>query len=171
MATVGAGMSTTTMQLRVTFAREVRNWSARVRSENNMREHWGARASRRGKQRLLIGALWESECARIGRRPGVPALVRLLRISPQPLDALDNLAGSFKAICDEVAKRLGVDDRDERVKWSFCQQRGPIRKVSIVVEVTWRASGATWPAWDRAPPIVIERPQDLENCRRMTRPV
>ena len=44
----------------------------------------------------------------------------LVRCSPRKLDD-DNLASAFKAIRDEVAKQLGVDDGGDRVEWVYRQ--------------------------------------------------
>jgi hypothetical protein len=47
----------------------------------------------------------------------------LTRCSPRKLDD-DNLASAFKAIRDEVAKQLGVDDGGTRVEWVYKQMPG-----------------------------------------------
>jgi hypothetical protein len=58
--------------------------------------------------------------------PGKPLLVRLTRISPRSrLDEEDNLAQSMKAIRDQIAEWLGVNDRySEVVRYSYAQERG-----------------------------------------------
>lgn len=70
--------------------------------------------------------------------------VKLIRVAPRELDGHDNLPGIFKAVTDQVAAELGLDDRDPRVSWSYGQERGKVRQYLVRVEVT-----ATWP---EAPP-------------------
>lgn len=56
-----------------------------------------------------------------------PVLVTLTRISPhhQELDD-DNLYASLKAVRDQVAEELGVDDGDKsRIRFEPKQERGP----------------------------------------------
>ena len=90
-------------------------------SNANLREHWAQRAKRTRSQRDIV----KLTCTALFRAEGVkaPCTVRLIRISPRPLDG-DNLVSSFKAVQDGVADALGVDDRDIRVQWSYNQQRG-----------------------------------------------
>jgi hypothetical protein len=53
--------------------------------------------------------------------PDARVLVKLTRIGPNELDD-DNLRGSLKAVRDELAAQLGVDDRDRRVRWAYDQR-------------------------------------------------
>lgn len=92
-------------------------------SESNGRDHWRVKARR---VRLQRRAAWEL-CPRVG----LPCIVTLVRVSPRALDD-DNLRGALKAIRDGVADRLGIDDRDPRVEWSYAQRKGP---QSVVVEL------------------------------------
>jgi len=83
-----------------------------------MREHWGARQRRVRSQREVVHLV-------LGRRVRglVPATVTLWRIGPQLLDG-DNLQGALKAVRDEVAAAIGVDDRDPRLLWVYEQKKG-----------------------------------------------
>lgn len=60
------------------------------------------------------------------RMPG-RFVVELTRIAPgDPLDAHDNLPGSFKAVVDGICDHLQVDDGDRtRVRFEYRQQKGP----------------------------------------------
>jgi len=51
----------------------------------------------------------------------LPVVVVMTRVGIRPLDT-DNLARALKAVRDEVAAWLGVDDADRRVRW-VCRQR------------------------------------------------
>lgn len=101
----------------------------RTYSMSNMRVHWARRSrivrSERDAVRLL--------CAREIKPSMVPCTVKLTRFGPRPLDD-DNVRGALKAIRDEVAALLGVDDRDPRVRWDYVQRHG---RYAVVVEVEW----------------------------------
>jgi len=60
-------------------------------------------------------------------RPALPCTVLMTRIAPRKLDD-DNLRGAFKAVRDQVAAWLGVDDADPRVTWAYAQERGAVRE-------------------------------------------
>ncbi len=104
----------------------------KVISEANARERWQVAHSRSRKQRetvklsLNIGAMAE-------HKPKAPCVIRLVRISPRPLDS-DNLQRGFKAVRDEVAAWLGVDDRDARVFWAYGEQRSTGRLYGVRIE-------------------------------------
>tara|TARA_R110000868_G_scaffold398689_2_gene672063 strand:+ start:582 stop:941 length:360 start_codon:yes stop_codon:yes gene_type:complete len=96
-------------------------------SEANQREHWAKKAARAKAQRaqayLLTFGL---------RRMLLPATVRLTRISPRELDD-DNLRGAIKAVRDGIADRLGINDRDPRVKWEYGQEKGRPKQRGVQV--------------------------------------
>lgn len=62
---------------------------------------------------------------------GVVACVSLIRCGNKTLDS-DNLLGALKALRDTIARTLGVDDGDERVRWCYGQARTEGRKGVIV---------------------------------------
>lgn len=70
-------------------------------------------------------------------RPALPVTVTLVRCSLGTCDD-DNLAGAFKAIRDEVANWLGIDDRDARVTWVVEQQKVKRDGVGVVIRVEAR---------------------------------
>jgi hypothetical protein len=68
--------------------------------------------------------------------PPLPATITFVRIAPRPLDEGDNLPSAFKAMRDELAKRLGVnDDRKAPVTWLYAQERGAPRTYAVRVEM------------------------------------
>ena len=86
----------------------------------NAREHWHARASRVRRERGHTG--WMLKGA---ETPPVPCSVRLTRFAPSNGLDDDNLAGSLKAVRDQIAEWLGVDDkRRDLVRYVYAQERG-----------------------------------------------
>lgn len=87
----------------------------------NNREHFRVRAKRTKAEREVIA--WE---IRKCQRPPIPCSVLLTRIAPSRGLDDDNLAGALKAVRDEVAVWLGVDDAHrDTVRYRYGQQRGP----------------------------------------------
>lgn len=87
----------------------------------NGREHWRARHRRVASERKATALL-----LRAARRPMLPCSVLLTRSAPSSGVDDDNLAGALKGVRDEVAKWLGIDDRDRRtVRYRYAQRRGP----------------------------------------------
>lgn len=100
----------------------------RLVSEANARGSWHGGASRAAKQRSIVALVFRTlRCA-------VPCNVRIIRIAPLPLDD-DNLARAAKAVRDQLAEWLGVDDRDPRVSWSVAQTKGGVREYAVRVIV------------------------------------
>jgi hypothetical protein len=95
----------------------------------NLREHWRVRHKRVQAQRQLV-ALY------IGGkpRPTLPVVVTLTRIAPRALDG-DNLQSAFKAVRDQVATWLRVDDADPRVRWEYAQRRGGVGEYAVSIGV------------------------------------
>ena len=86
----------------------------------NAREHHQARARRVRAERAAVG--WKLCCI---PAPPAPLIVTMTRIAPSAGLDDDNLVGSMKAIRDEIAKWLGVDDKCPSVKYVCNQRRGP----------------------------------------------
>lgn len=101
----------------------------RLVSEANARGSWHAGASRAAEQRR---ATWLA--LRPHRPVGVPCVVRIVRIAPSMLDD-DNLARAAKAVRDEVASWLSIDDRDPRVSWCVAQAKGGVREYAVRIIV------------------------------------
>ena len=98
----------------------------------NQRIHWATKARQVKAQRQAVEFAWltmadrytwEIRFDRFLQGSGIE--VTLTRIAPRALDS-DNLASAFKAIRDEVAKRLWVNDNDPRVTWSYGQGKGSL---------------------------------------------
>ena len=106
----------------------------RLASVANLREHWASKAKRARAHRMALAAAWRSAKAR-GATCTLPALVRLTRVAPRALDD-DNLQAAFKALRDQVAAELGVDDRSPLVVWRYAQERGKPRQHAVWVEVS-----------------------------------
>ena len=108
----------------------------RLVSEANARGSWHGGASRAAKQRSVVALVFRTlRCA-------IPCNVRIVRIAPSRLDD-DNLARAAKAVRDQLAEWLGVDDRDERVSWTVAQAKGAVREYAVRVIVRpWSPSEA-----------------------------
>lgn len=102
----------------------------RIISVQNEGRHWSIAATRRQKERTLVG--WHM---RLMPKPALPCVVKLTRIAPRPLDGHDNLRAGFKAPVDAIAEWLGVKDNDRRVTWEYAQEQGEPKTYSIRVEV------------------------------------
>ncbi len=102
----------------------------RLVSSLNQREHWAAKARRAKQERETAAWLLAVHLA-----PSLPCVVLLTRIAPRSLDD-DNLRGAFKAVRDEVARWLGVDDADPRVRWAYAQTRGRPKQYAARVTIT-----------------------------------
>lgn len=101
----------------------------RIVSEANERGRWFAGAKRAADQRALVGALLSRH-----RPLPVPAIVRMVRVAPGALDR-DNLGRAFKAVQDELAAWLGVDDGDPAVEWHVGQQKGAPKEYGVRLHV------------------------------------
>jgi hypothetical protein len=97
--------------------------ACRVVTEANTHEHWTARAKRGKAQRAAVEAAWwlapvmHASFARFA-----PLRVTLTHAGSRMDD--DNLAGAFKAVRDEVARLIGIDDGDARLIWVYAQVAG-----------------------------------------------
>ena len=83
----------------------------------NSRLHWATKARRVKNQRVVVAVVLAKK-----RAPQPPVVVTITRCSPGTLDD-DNATASAKAVRDEVARWLGVDDRDPRVVFVVHQRR------------------------------------------------
>lgn len=86
----------------------------------NGREHHMARARRVRAEREAVHWMLH------GRpKPELPCVVTLTRVAPSIALDDDNLSGALKAVRDQVALWLGVDDRDRQtVRYEYAQARG-----------------------------------------------
>lgn len=105
----------------------------RTRSVANLREHWAARARRVKRERSLVAMLWPAPWRR--RKWRFPLEVLLVRQAPSNGLDDDNLRSATKGVRDEIARQLGVDDRDARVRWEYSQARGPYSVLVYIEEL------------------------------------
>lgn len=100
----------------------------RTRNESNVRKHWRGRYGRSKAARTKVSTLfpkWKVEpCVR----------VTLTRVSAGELDT-DGLQAALKAVRDEVARCMAVDDRTRLVEWIYRQERGDRGKPSVRILV------------------------------------
>ena len=99
----------------------------RTESEMNKREHWAKKAKRVKSQRHLVMLILG-----LKRHFPLPLEVRLTRLSPRTLDS-DNLISSNKAIRDQIAEWLDVNDADPRVTWSYAQEKAKTYSVRLEI--------------------------------------
>jgi hypothetical protein len=85
----------------------------------NDRMHWRAKNRQKKAEQEAVFLFLR------GSPPSPPLAVTLTRLAPSAGLDDDNLSGSCKAVRDQVAKWLGVDDKDPRVKYRYQQQRAP----------------------------------------------
>lgn len=84
----------------------------------NKREHWRVTAARKKAHRAQVALILRSL-----DHPTLPVVCRVTRRSTGVLDSHDNLPSAFKNVIDEVAKWLGIDDADPRVRWEYAQEK------------------------------------------------
>jgi hypothetical protein len=86
---------------------------------SNARLHWAAKAKKVQAQRRATAYRTPPGLKTLG-----PLLtVTLTRVSARQLDD-DNLRGALKAVRDQVACALGVDDGSALVRWEYRQEKG-----------------------------------------------
>lgn len=100
-----------------------------TKNESNQRGMgWFGKASRAKKQRTAISALFP-------KWKVAPAVrVTLTRISAGELDD-DNLRSALKAVRDEVAACMRIDDGSRLVEWAYAQKKGEPKKPAVHVRV------------------------------------
>ena len=109
----------------------------------NARELWQGRSSRVKKERKAVA--WSL----VGQtRPPIPCSVRLTRVAPSGGVDDDNLSGSLKAVRDQIAEWLGIDDRHRnQVRYVYAQKRGPW---GVTIEFGEPVAGAQFELLDAA---------------------
>ena len=138
----------------------------RLVSEANQRGSWHRGAGRAASQRAVVAL-----ALRRHRPVAVPCDVRVVRVAPRDLDD-DNLARACKAVRDEVARWLGVDDRDPRVTWHVGQAKGRARQYGVRIVVrAWRPDQACArvrvEGEDTCVDLVLTVPQRVELTRAL----
>lgn len=106
----------------------------RTVSVSNLREHWSRKAKRVTTERAAVALLLRPLLCGEPVGSWVPCTVTLVRIAPRGLDS-DNLARAQKAVRDQIATELGVDDRDPRVEWRYAQRSGRVREYAVEITI------------------------------------
>lgn len=89
----------------------------------NDRLHWRAKVRQKNAEREAVA--WQLAMEKPAK-PSVPCIVTITRMSPGNGIDDDNLVSCAKAVRDQIAEWIGVDDRDsERVRYVVKQERGP----------------------------------------------
>jgi hypothetical protein len=102
----------------------------KIESEMNKRDHWAVRKKRFDAQRTAVWAAWPRKRGKPQTLP-LPVVVTLTRIGKRRLDD-DNCAGGCKAVRDQIAMMLGVDDGDvNRVTWVYEQEIGKVYALHV----------------------------------------
>jgi hypothetical protein len=106
----------------------------------NLRLHWAVKATVFKRQRHVVGLalrgtarMWLTHWKGMASNERLCLYVTLTRVGPRALDD-DNLAHAFKAVRDEVAAFVGLDDGSKRFTWAYRQERG-LYAVRIKLEV------------------------------------
>lgn len=92
----------------------------------NIREHHFARARRVKAERSSVCGSLLVQCGPDWKQQlgGPPYVVTLVRVGPHGLDE-DNVQGACKAIRDQVAAELGLDDSPRSpITWRYEQRKG-----------------------------------------------
>ncbi len=107
----------------------------RIVSPANQRCHWSDKAKRTRSERIHVHYEWRNMLAtRHWVNPKLPCVVTLTRIGPRKFDT-DNLARGFKAVRDQVATELKIDDGSDLVTWVYEQRKGGRREYKVIIEV------------------------------------
>lgn len=93
----------------------------------NVKMHWAKKAKIVKQQREVVA--WQLRTQR--HKVTLPCVVILTRFGQRRDE--DNSIGSLKAVRDEVAKFIGVDDDDPRL--SFIYKQAPAPKQGIRIEL------------------------------------
>ena len=105
----------------------------RTYSEANRREHWAAKARRVKQQRTAVALFWPKLADKL--KPVIFGLtITLVRIAPRKLDD-DNLVRSLKAVRDQVAKQLEINDGSDWPRWLYSQSQSKRRQYAVEVAI------------------------------------
>ncbi len=113
-------------------------------SEANSSEHWSVKSKRHRQQQFFVRHAYNQKIA--PECCPLPCSIKMIRIGPRIIDD-DNLVSSLKWVRDELAylilseishtkkKVKGAYDSDERIKWSYAQEKS--RKYCIRIEISY----------------------------------
>lgn len=100
-------------------------------SEANARGHWAQKARRAKAQRSAARVM--TRWALHGATITGTAAIEIIRQAPGRLDG-DNLQVAMKAVRDGIADAIGIDDGDERLTWTYGQERAKGYGVRITIK-------------------------------------
>lgn len=103
-------------------------------SEANVKEHWAVKAKRAKSQREMVWVVLTNLRHQQKLKKIKSATITLTRIGPRRLDG-DNLQRSFKAVRDQVAECIGIDDGSPLLTWVYSQERGKPREYGVCVKI------------------------------------
>lgn len=83
-----------------------------------------------------VRALEHRPEARPERKSRLAVVITFIRCGIKELDG-DNLQAAFKGMRDAVARSLGVDDRDRRIRWQYQQCVG-LGRNGTIVKLDWK---------------------------------
>ena len=112
----------------------------RIESEANLREHHMAKARRVKKQREAVAWAFktvscEDKLNAIAPLMVQPLSITLTRIAPRVLDS-DNCQRGFKAVRDQIAQELGINDGDEKAAtWEYRQRKGKAKEYAVQISI------------------------------------
>lgn len=102
-------------------------------TNSKLRVHWRMLRSQTKNERAWVGAFLRKHTP-----PPLPVFVRMTRCSAGELDS-DNLQGALKAVRDEVARWLGVDDASKDVDWVYDQEKTKKKVCGVRIFIEPRA--------------------------------
>lgn len=104
----------------------------RIESVANLREHWTVKARRVKRERNAVAMVMRTNLQ--GRAFPLPCIVTMTRIAPRSLDD-DNLSGGMKAVRDQIAEEMHVDDADPRVVWLCGQEKAARMEYALRITI------------------------------------
>ena len=109
----------------------------RIQRGGNNREHWAERQARVAAEKAAVRQVLPPMLY----RPRLPVVVTMTRVAPVALDD-DNCTAGFKAVRDELARWLGIDDADKRVAWICDQRQSDVYQAEVLIESVAVVGGA-----------------------------
>jgi hypothetical protein len=106
-------------------------------SEANTRCHWAQRYRRfKAQQNCVKALLVEPVVAELATNLARGRVLRIMltRLADRAMDT-DNLAGAFKAIRDQLAVMLKIDDGSSLVEWHYWQEKCEESGITIKMEL------------------------------------
>ncbi len=92
----------------------------------NVREHWALKTKRVKRERKATRFFWNREQVKLRLGEGNHWRIELVRFSPgTSIPDTDNVVGGLKAVRDQIAVQLGINDGDRRHMWIYGCRKGP----------------------------------------------